>query len=206
LTLPTASGPSDNLPAKEERMGEYLDQVPAEVRDHVRQITKTSGLPNTEESVEMIARGWLEKKELFESQVSEMNMEEVEAVERYDEQGCLAMTYSGSLLNIGPVRDEGRNVQYASIGLRQDVPETAAKEGSSLASDVRVGEPVSFSEGPIQSSSPIFKIAITSGDLDVEEQEEQITKATLILTEEFVEVNKNLDLESPTDDPDADLE
>jgi len=182
-------------------MGEYLDQVPAEVRDHVRQITRTSGLPDTEESVEMIARGWLEKKELFEDQVAEMNMNEVEAVERDDEQGCLAMTYSGSLLNIGPAREEGRNVQYASIGLRQDVPEAAGKEGSRLGSDIRVGEPVSFAVGPIQSSSPIFKIAVTTGDLDAEEQEEQITKATLILTEEFVEVNKNLDF-----DLDSDLE
>jgi hypothetical protein len=45
-------------------MGEYLDQVPGEVQDHIRQITKSSGLPDTEESVEMIAQGWLEKKEL----------------------------------------------------------------------------------------------------------------------------------------------
>jgi len=176
-------------------MGEYLDQVPVEIREHVRQITKTSGLPDTEESVEMIARGWLEKKELFEQQVSDMGMVEVEEVEQDDEQGCLAMTYSGSLLNIGPIREEGRNVQYASIGLRQDVPAAASREGAGLAGDVRVGEPASFSGGPIQSSSPIFKIAVTTGDLDAEEQEEQITKATLILTEEFVEVNKSLDLD-----------
>jgi hypothetical protein len=181
--------------AEEESMGEYLDQVPGEVQDHIRQITKSSGLPDSEESVEMIAKGWLEKKELFENQVTEMNMEEVEELEQYDEQGCLTMTYSGSLLNIGPVREEGRTVQYASIGLRQDVPETASKDGSQLSSGIRVGESVDFSVGPIQSSSPIFKIAVTTGELEAEEQEEQISKATLILTEGFIEVNKNLDLE-----------
>jgi hypothetical protein len=143
----------------------------------------------------MIARGWLDKKELFENQLAEMNMAEVEELDQNDEQGCLAMTYSGSLLNIGPVIEGGRTVQYASIGLRQDVPETATKEGSQLASDVQVGEPVRFSPGPIQSSSPIFKIAVTTGDLEPEEQEEQITKATMILAEGFVEVNKDLDLE-----------
>ena len=131
-------------------MGEYLDQVPAEVRDHVRQITKSSGLPDNEESVEMIAKGWLEKKELFENQLAEMSMAEVEELDQDDEQGCLAMTYSGSLLNIGPIIEGGRTVQYASIGLRQDVPETASKEDSQLASDVQVGEPVRFSPGPIQ--------------------------------------------------------
>jgi hypothetical protein len=176
-------------------MGEYLDQIPAEVQDHIRQITKSSGLPENEESVELIAKGWLDKKELFENQLGEMNMAEVEELDKDDEQGCLAMTYSGSLLNIGPVIEGGRTVQYASIGLRQDVPEAASKEDSQLGSDVQVGEPVSFSPGPIQSSSPIFKIAVTMGDLEPEEQEEQITKATMILAEGFVEVNKDLDLE-----------
>ncbi len=56
----------------------------------------------------MIARGWLEKKSLFEKQVESMGMEELDFLEREDEQGCPAMA-------------EGRNVQYASIGLRQDV-------------------------------------------------------------------------------------
>ena len=117
-------------------MGEYLDQIPSEVQDHIRQITKSSGLPDNEESVEMIAKGWLEKKELFENQLADMNMAEVEELDQEDEQGCLAMTYSGSLLNIGPIIEEGRTVQYASIGLRQDVPETASKEDSQLGSDV----------------------------------------------------------------------
>jgi hypothetical protein len=176
-------------------MGQYLEEVPAEIRGHIRQITRTSGLGDTEEAVEMIAKGWLEKKALFENQAADMDMEEVEILEQEDEQGCLAMTYSGSLLNIGPVMEEGRNVSYASIGLRQDVPETAAMENSRLSGDVKIGQPATFAPGPIQSSSPVFKIAVTSGDLDAEEQEEQITRATLILTEEFVEINKELELE-----------
>lgn len=176
-------------------MGEYLDQVPAEVREHLRQITKSSGLPDVEESVEMIAKGWLEKKELFESQVAGMNMEELEELAAEDERGALVMTFSGSLLNIGPLREEGRNVQYASIGLRQDVPDTADREGSRLAAAVRAGEPARFSPGPISSSSPVFKIAVTAGDLDLEEQEQVITKATQILTAGFVDVNRELETE-----------
>ena len=96
-------------------MGIYLDQVPAEIQSHLRQITKTSGLPDTEDSVELIAQGWLEKKELFEKQVGEMQMEDVELLERQEERGCLAMTYSGSLLNIGPLRGGG-----AQGGVRGD--------------------------------------------------------------------------------------
>ena len=43
-------------------MGEYLSQIPTEIQDHIRQITRSSGLPEGEDSVEMIAMGWLEKK------------------------------------------------------------------------------------------------------------------------------------------------
>src|SRR5208337_3576202 len=112
-----------------------------------------------------------------------------------DARGCLAMTYSGSLINIGPQRDQGRNVQYVSIGLRKDVPESASQENSQLEGDVKIGVPVTFVAGPILSSSPVFKIAVTAEELDLDEQERQISKSTEILTKEFVKVNKELDEE-----------
>ena len=176
-------------------MGEYLSQIPAEIQGHIRQITKSSGLPDTEDSLEMIAQGWLEKKERFERHISRMALEEVDVLEKADSRGCLAMTYSGSLINIGPQRDQGRNVQYVSIGLRKDVPESASQESSQPQGDVKIGTPVNFTVGPIVSSSPVFKIAVTSEELDLDEQERQITKTTEILTKEFVKVNKELDEE-----------
>ncbi len=176
-------------------MGEHLEQVPAEVRAHIREITKSSGLPDTEDSVDLIAEGWLEKKERFERLTESMHMEAADILEKSDERGCLAMTYSGSLLNIGPLRGEGRTVQYASIGLRKDVPPAAEKEGSQLKEDARVGAPVTFSVGPITSSSPVFRIALTSDDLDLEEQEQQVAQATQLLTKEFVTVNRELETE-----------
>ena len=48
--------------------------------------------------------------------------------------------------------------------------------------------------GPIQSSSPVFKIAAANPELSPAAQEKQITKATRILTKEFVEVNKDLEI------------
>jgi hypothetical protein len=178
---------------REVHVGDNLSRVPEEIQGHIRQITKSSGLPDTEDSVELIAEGWLEKKERFEKVLAGMSMEEVAILEKSDERGCLVMTYSGSLLNIGPLRGQGRVVQYASIGLRQDVPEAATREGSELGADVRIGAPVSFSTGPIQSSSPVLKIAVTGEDIDLSEQERQITKATQVLTKEFVKVNKDLE-------------
>ncbi len=121
-----------------------------------------------------------------------MNMEEVDFLDQSDERGCLAMTYSGSLLSVGPLREGGRMAQYASVGLRKDVPEAARKEGSQLAGDVRVGAPVAFSVGPIASSSPVLKIAATREDMDLEEQERQVAKATELATQEFVKVNQEM--------------
>jgi hypothetical protein len=174
-------------------MGEYLNQIPVDIQNHLRQITKTSGLPDTEDSLEMIAQGWLEKKERFDRHLTRNSLEEIDVLEKADSRGCLAMTWSGSLVNIGPLREPGRNVQYVSIGLRKDVPESAAQQGSQLGKDVKIGIAVEFTSGPVQSTSPVFKIAVTSEDLDLDEQERAITRSTEILTREFVKVNKELE-------------
>ena len=174
-------------------MGNYLEQIPPEIHDHIRKITKTSGLPDTEDAVDLIAQGWLEKKSRFERIIGEMKLEEVELLEKTDTRGCLAMTVSGSLVSIGPLRKNARTVQYASIGLRKDVPESATNINSELSADVVVGAPVRFTTGPIASSSPVFKVAITAEDLDLEAQEHLISRATRAITKEFIEVNRDLE-------------
>lgn len=173
-------------------MGEFFDQIPEEIQGHIKEITKLSGLPEGEESVEKIAQGWLEKKKAFEEKTQSMDMEEVESLEKDDERGALALTYSGSLVNIGPLFDNARKVQYASIGLRSDVPDTAEKEESILAKDVTVDDTIEFETGPVKRTSQIFKIAVLIGDHSAEEQEEKITEATQIIQEEFIEVNKTI--------------
>jgi hypothetical protein len=100
------------------------------------------------------------------------------------------MTYSGSLLTFGPAGEEGRSAEYVSIGMRQDVPDTAKKDESVLAEDVQVDEVVSFESGPIKQSSAVFKIAVVQEDLEPEEQDELLSEVTQVLTEGFVEVNK----------------
>jgi len=173
-------------------MGEYFDQLPDSIRDHVQEITKTSGLPPGEESVEKIARGWLEKRQVFEDLIKQFEMEEVESFEMDDDRGALALTYSGSLVKIGPQVESVRMVQYTSIGLRQDVPDVADKEGSKLSGDVILDEPIEFEIGPVKHTSPILKIAVVSGQRSIEEQEETITEATKLITDEFTEVNKTI--------------
>ena len=173
-------------------MGEFLDQVPAAIQDHINVLAKTSGKAGDEEFMENIAKGWLEKMKSFEAETALFQMEQVESMENDNPNGALLMTYSGSLINIGPLVDGTRKVEYSSIGLRQDVPDRASKEDSEVDGDIAVDESVSFITGPIKKSSPIFKIAVIKEDLEPEEQEEKLSEATQILEDNFVEVNKTI--------------
>ena len=173
-------------------MGEYFDQLPDMIKDHVQEITKTSGLPPGDESLEKIAKGWMEKRQVFEEFTKQFEMEEVESYEGDDSRASLALTYSGSLVKIGPLVDGVRKVKYTSIGLRSDVPDVADKEGSIIEGNVEVDDSIKFEVGPVKHTSPILKIAVVSGQLSIEEQEDQVTEATQIISDEFAEVNKTI--------------
>ena len=173
-------------------MGEYLDQIPEPIRAHIRQITSTSGLPAGEESVEMIAQAWLEKKRIFEEQLAGNKLEEVETFAADEAGGALILTYSGSLLTVGPLVDDVRRVEYSSIGLRTDVPQSAANDASVLSADAEVDQVAEFEAGPIRRSSAVFKIAVAREELEPEAEAQLLSDVTQVLTEEFVEVNKTV--------------
>ncbi len=171
-------------------MSQFLEQIPANIQVHIREITKTSGLPYNDESIDKIAESWLEKKQTFEDEMTNMNMEELGHFEKDDQRGALVMTYSGSLVNIGPVVDGARKAAYASIGLRKDVPEMVSKDGANLLKDIVIDEPVEFEIGPVKKTSPIFKIVVCKDTLSADEQQEKIDVAATTKIDEFVEVNK----------------
>ena len=176
-------------------MGEFFDQLPDEVRDHIRSITKTSGLPQGEDSVDLMAQGWLEKKKVFEEKIEELGMEEVDEFPQDSLGGALVLTYSGSLLTVGPLIGGVRTIEYISLGIRQDVPESAVKDGAALDGDIVLDEAAVMSVGPVKKTSSVFKIAVTTEKLTPDEEAERLIEATQILTEEFVEVNKTLIME-----------
>ena len=178
-------------------MGEYLDQVPENLHGHIRAIMSSSSLPDDEETVEKLAKGWLDKKQVFEEEIEKQEMEEVDSLEMDDERGAIAMTYSGSLLNIGPLVDGARKVIYTSIGFRTDAPDSAEKEGSKLAKDITVDDTIEFEEGkgPVKSTSKIFKIAVLKNDMSAEEQEENLTQVMTQVEELMLGVNKTVMLD-----------
>jgi len=174
----------------ERRMGS--EDFSEKIRQHIHQLVKSAGLPDTEESIESLERGWEEKLNTFEKQVEERDMEMVEEFDAEDERGALLMTYSGSLINLGPKGEEGRFIAYHSIGIRNDVPESAETDNTDLAADVLIDEGAAFTNGPIKKSSPIFKIAVIVEEMEDEEQEELLAEMTQMLTDDFIEVNKTI--------------
>ncbi len=173
-------------------MDRYFYQLPETIKTHVREVTRTSGLPYTEDSFEKIAKSWLEKKKMFEEQTKSLHMVEVEALDRDDKRGALMLTFSGSLISVGTLVENRRWAEYASIGLRKDVPDIAKKEATELLKGIRINESIEFIGGPIKKSSPLLKIAVCKEDVSREEQEKRIREATIFLTNGFVEINRTI--------------
>jgi hypothetical protein len=173
-------------------MGEYFGQIPLSVKDHIKDITRTSGLPNNDDSLELMSEAWLGKMEAYDREIDSHDMEVVSTLDKDDDRGAIVMTYSGSLINIGPQVSGKRTVEYSSIGLRSDVPDTAEHNASILSKDVTVDQEVEFEEGPVSSSSAAFKIAVCPDNFSVEDQEEALSNATMVLSKEFADINKTL--------------
>jgi len=173
-------------------MGENFAGVAEAVKPHIQSLVKTAGLPDTEDSLELLAGGWLEKQNTFFEETKRQDMEEVDSFEISDPRGALILTYSGSLLTLGPEQDEVRSVEYTSIGLRHDVPESASDDAAAILKDIRKGEAAEFSTGPISKSSPVYAIAVFRESMEAEEEEERLGEVTLMLTKEFLDINKTV--------------
>ena len=173
-------------------MGTFLEMVPSDVKDQIKEITKSSGLDYNDESIEIMAEAWVEKKNIFEEKIKEFGMVETDLMEKDDERGALLMTFSGSLLNLNPKFDGKRGSEYTSIGLRGDVPDSASHDDVILVDDVQLNEILEFERGPVSSTSQIFKIAVVSDDCTPEEEQEKLNNATMVIADEFVDVNKTI--------------
>lgn len=173
-------------------MSDEIQGLSDTVRSHLKKITRSSGLPDTEESFRRMAAVWLEKKRLFEGQIRALDMEEVESFEKEDSRGALLLSYSGSLISLGTLSAGGRRVEYASISLRADVPDLVITEGGGLTESLRVDGVATFSSGKVRTTSSLLKIAVCQADVGPEEQEKRIREATIFLTNGFVRINRTV--------------
>jgi nucleoid DNA-binding protein len=173
-------------------MSDAIQGLSDAVRSHLKKITRSSGLPDTEESFRRMAEVWLEKKRLFEAQIHALGMVEVESFAKDDPRGTLLLSYSGSLISLGTLSGGARRVEYASISLRADVPDLVITEGSGLAAGIHVDGEAAFSSGQVRSTSSLLKIAVCPEEVGPEEQDKRIREATIFLTNGFVKINRTV--------------
>jgi nucleoid DNA-binding protein len=175
-------------------MPEYSSQLTVAIRSHLNGLIRNSGLPETPQSLEEMARVWFEKKAMFEAQVKALDMRELERFSADDPRGALLLTWSGSLLSMGPrkAEGEGRAMEYASIELRVDVPHLAKSDRGALQSDLSLNDPASVKGGPIASTSPLLSIVACDPAVPPEEQEKRIREATIFLTNGFIRINRTV--------------
>jgi nucleoid DNA-binding protein len=175
-------------------MPQYASQLTAAIRSHLNGLIRSSGLPETQESLEEMARVWFEKKAMFEGQVKALDMRELERFSADDPRGALLLTWSGSLLSMGPRKAEGdgRAMEYASIDLRIDVPHLAKSDGGSVDGDLATGEVATLRGGPIAHTSPLLSIVACDPAVPPEEQEKRIREATIFLTNGFIRINRTV--------------
>jgi nucleoid DNA-binding protein len=173
-------------------MGEIFNQLPENIQVHLKQITESSGLPDSEDSIELIAQNWVEKKELFEAQIRSLGMSEVETFEKVDERPVLLLSYSGSLISIGPLAGESRWIEYASIKLRSDVPNVVSIPESDLEKDIHIDAEAVFTRGKMKQTSSLLKIAVCSSDVPLEKQEKRVREAMIFLTNSFTRANRKI--------------
>jgi nucleoid DNA-binding protein len=173
-------------------MSDEIQELSEKVRSHLQKITRSSGLPDTEESFRRMAEVWLEKKRMFEGQIRALDMVEVQSFTKDDPRGALLLSYSGSLISLGTLAGGSRRVEYASISLRADVPDLVLIEGSGLTEDVRLDGEATFTSGKVRSTSSLLKIAVCPEDVSPEEQDKRIREATIFLTNGFLKINRTV--------------
>jgi nucleoid DNA-binding protein len=177
-----------------------FEDLPERIQRHLQSITESSGLPPGEDSLARITANWIEKRDLFEEQTELLDMRDIEELSPDDDRGVLVLTYSGSLLSLGPAEPAdggatpapGRRFEYASMPLRADVPSLVREEDVRLEGSIRRDVPARFSNCSIEQSSPVLRAVACAPEVSAADQERRIREATIFLTNGFVKLNRTL--------------
>jgi hypothetical protein len=174
--------------------------IPADVREHLLGLLSHSRLPPTDEHMNRLTEAWLLKKAAFQKAVEHGRFQAITRLARDDKNGCLALTLSGSLVSIGPLFNGKREISYASIGLRTDVPESLLVPNATLADDIEAGRPIRLSGAKLEKTSVVTDLAATRKDDGGAEQAASLAKADAKLKTEFIRFNKQAIEERGADD------
>jgi hypothetical protein len=173
-------------------MNTIIQTVPELVAEHLKEAAVQFGLENSEAAYRLLEKSWSEKMQVFKEEMTDMGMDEAGDFDPLDERAALFLTFSGSLLSLSPLENGEREIRYTSIGLRKDVPDSLLIEHANIAEAAEIGKSLSFKEGPIKKTSPLFKIVVPPASLGKEDQTCLIEDAVTVITEKFSEMNHDL--------------
>ncbi|AEJ61723.1 histone family protein DNA-binding protein [Spirochaeta thermophila DSM 6578] len=176
-----------------------FDRLPYEIQRQIEMLLQEQDPAVRDELKERYALAWEKKFQLFTSQTQSLGMQMLGRVEADDPRGLIILTYSGSLISLGPVREDRRWLEYASIKFRSDVPESIRAEDVRLAAPVEEGKTASFEGSALKQSSAVYKIAVCDPSLAPAEQERRVREATIYLTNGFVKINRSTMPATPTE-------
>lgn len=171
-----------------------FNSLPDQIKTHLQGISAEFEHEDREAFLESLAENWERKKELFEKQTTNLDLHMIDTFDRNEERPVLMLTFSGSLITLGPKRKDTRWVEYASIKLRTDVPGLVVADAVSLETNVSRGETAAFATGPLKKTSAVYQIAVCEESVPINEQEKRIKEAAIFLTNGFVKLNRTLDI------------
>ena len=167
------------------------NSIPVDIVRHLEELVDSSEeeWAGKEDALLRIKELWQEKNRLFKEQIQLLGMNFSESVKDNDARGMMLITYSGSLVALGP--GLSRKFEYASIKMRSDVPDIIRAEHVKLEGELEIGQKASFSASPVKHTSAVYRIALLPEELDEKEQEQRIREAMVFLTNSFVHLNRH---------------
>lgn len=180
----------------EERMKRAsFDELPWKIQAQLDALLADTGKAGEAEAREMLAGIWSEKFRLFTGQINALGMEELDEMDAEDDRAAIFLTYSGSLISLGPRRGRDRWLEYASIKLRGDVPELVRGDKAKLLGNARLEQAAAFEGTALRRSSALYRIAVCPRGISPDEQERRVREATVYLTNGFIKLNRSLAFE-----------
>jgi nucleoid DNA-binding protein len=169
-------------------------QLPPDIQKHLRALAGESERENDENFLDRLAAVWTRKAELFSRYASDSGLETADELPAGDGRGFLALTWSGSLLCVGPDTDDtgGKWMEYSSIKLRTDVPDMVVDRPIGIDGAVRLGSPVRFFNARVSSTSPLQILALCPPGQPADEQDRMIREGSIFITTGFMKYNRTL--------------
>ncbi len=175
------------------------DALPDQIRSQLDGLLAEAGKAGDAEARDRLATLWAEKFRLFTGQTAALGMDLVDELAADDGRAAIFLTYSGSLISLGPRRGKDRWLEYASIKLRIDVPELVRGDRANLSGPALLDSPATFEGTSLKRSSALYRIAVCPADISPDEQERRVREATVYLTNGFIKLNRTLSLQGVDD-------